>query len=375
MSKKDYYDVLGVSKSAEQDEIKKAYRKLAIKYHPDRNPDNKHAEDKFKEAAEAYEILSNVSKRQKYDQFGHAGMQGGHDYHQYSNINDIFESFGDIFGSIFGGGFSQQQSRKSGPVAQRGHDLAQNINITLKEAYLGSKKEIRIYHYVTCSSCHGNGCKAGTKPEICNSCKGTGQTVARQGFFSFSQPCNTCYGKGYIITNPCSSCSGQSRVQKHEKLTVTIPVGIYDNAELRVSGKGDAGVFGGKSGDLYLRVNIEKHKTFYRKNNDLVTHLTMTYPQLVLGAQIEVENIDGTKEIIKVPKGCQVNKEITVVGKGFRNLHGRGNGNLIFITQCDIPKNLDLQTKTSLLDYAEKLGNKTSSSNDGIIGFFKKFLG
>jgi molecular chaperone DnaJ len=379
MSKKDYYDVLGVSKSAEQDEIKKAYRKLAIKFHPDRNPDNKQAEDKFKEAAEAYEVLSNVQKRQKYDQFGHAGMHGGSDYHQYSNMNDIFESFGDVFSNLFGGGGGfgggQSRSKKSGPVAQRGHDLAQDITIPLKEAYLGSKKEIKIYHYIPCPTCGGNGCANGTKPSICSSCKGTGQTVSRQGFFSFAQPCSACYGKGYIITHPCATCRGQSRIQKHEKLTVTIPEGIYDNAELRVSGKGDAGVFGGSTGDLYLRVKIEQHKTFYRRDNDLVTHLTLTYPQLVLGCQIEVKNLDGTVETIKIPKGCSVGKEISIVGKGFKNLHGRGSGNLIFITQCNIPRNLDQKTKTSLLDFAENLGNQTSGSDDGIIGFFKKFLG
>lgn len=374
MSKRDYYDVLGVSKSSSQDEIKKSYRKLALKYHPDRNPDNKEAEEKFKEAAEAYEVLSDAKKRQKYDQFGHAGMQGGTDYHQYSDISDIFESFGDIFGSIFGGG-QRRPSKKSGPTSQRGHDLSQPLTITLKEAFLGCKKEVRVYHYMSCASCQGSGCKIGTKPATCASCNGTGQQVSRQGFFAFSQPCSACYGQGFTIPSPCHACRGQSRVQKHNKLVVNIPAGIYDKAELRVAGKGDAGIFGGAAGDLYILINIEEDKRFYRRNNDLVTHLNLTYPQLVLGAQIEIESIDGSHETIKISKGCPVGKEVIVPGKGFKNLHGRGNGNLVIITQCDIPKKLDPAAKEALLKYANKIGTQTTNRDGGIGGFFKRFLG
>ena len=374
MSKQDYYEILGVSKESTKEEIKKSYRKLALKYHPDRNPDNKAAEEKFKEAAEAYEVLSNVEKKKKYDQFGHAGMQGGTDYHSYGDMSDIFESFGDIFGNIFGGR-PQQQTRRSGPIPQKGHDLSQPLNINLKESYLGCKKEIRIYHYVSCSTCHATGCKPGTKPQTCYACQGTGQVVNRQGFFAFSQPCKSCHGQGYTISSPCQECRGQSRIQKHSKLVVNIPAGIYNNAELRVSGKGDAGVFGGPSGDLYLTISIETNKKFHRKNSDLVTHLNVTYPQLVLGAQIEIDNIDETKETIKIPKGCPVGKELIIPGKGFKNLHGRGNGNLVIIPQCDIPKKLNAQTKEALLGYAKKLGEQTSDSNGGISGFFKKFLG
>lgn len=374
MNKRDYYDILGVSKNASPEEIKKAYRKLALKYHPDRNPDNKEAEEKFKEAAEAYEVLSNDQKRKKYDQFGHAGMQGGTDYHAYSDIGDIFESFGDIFGSIFGGG-PRQRSHKNGPSPQRGHDLSQPLTISLKESYLGCKKEVKVYHYNACDTCHSSGCKPGTKPATCHACQGTGQRVSRQGFFAFSQPCSACYGQGFTIATPCPSCRGQSRIQKHSKLVVNIPAGIYDKAELRVAGKGDAGVFGGSSGDLYLTINVEPDKNFYRRNNDLVTNLIATYPQLVLGAHIEIETIDGKKETIKLPKGCPVGKEIIIAGKGFSNLHGRGNGNFVIIPQCDIPKKLTPETKEALLVYAEKLGEQASSEQSGIRGFFKKFLG
>ena len=379
MNKRDYYEILGVSKTASKDEIKKSYRKLALKYHPDRNPGNKDAEEKFKEAAEAYEVLSNDDKKRKYDQFGHSGMQGGTDYHQYSDINDIFESFGDIFGSIFGGGggpFQQKRKKSNGPIPQRGHDLAQSISITLKESFTGCKKDISIYHYVKCNTCNATGCKPGTKLESCNSCGGSGQVFSRQGFFSFSRPCTECHGQGFKITSPCSECRGQSRIQKNSRLVVNIPNGIYNQAELRVAGKGDAGIFGGSSGDLYLTINIARDNKFYRRNYDLVTNLNLTYPQLVLGAQIEIESIDGTKESIKIPRGCPVGQEIMIAGKGFKDIHGRTSGNLVIIPQCDIPKRLSAEAKKSLLDYAGKIGEaSTNGSDEGISGFFKRFLG
>ena len=378
MSKRDYYEVLGVSKSADQSEIKKKYRKLALKYHPDRNPDNKDAEEKFKEAAESYEVLSDAQKRKKYDQFGHAGMQGGTDYHQHADINDILNSFGDLFGSFFGGGGGrrQQHKTKSGPAPQHGHDLSQPLSITLKESFLGCKKEIKIYNYVTCGTCSGTGCNSNTKPSICATCNGSGQTISRQGFFAFSQPCSACYGQGFTITDPCPTCRGQSRVQKHNKLIVNIPAGIFDKAELRVSQKGDAGIFGGSAGDLYLSISVEPNKQFFRRDNDLVTYLNLTYPQLVLGSQIEIESIDGSKESIKIPKGCPVGKEILLPGKGFKDIQSRGyTGNLVIITQCDIPTKLNSESKSSLLDYSKKIGPAGSNSSGGIAGFFKKFLG
>jgi len=372
-NKKDYYEVLGVDRSATAADIKKAYRKLALKYHPDRNPDNKEAEDKFKEASEAYEILSNDQKRQKYDQYGHAGFQGHGGHGGFENVNDIFENFGDIFENLFGGGGRGRQRQQSGPTPQRGHDLSQRMQVTLKEAYLGCKKELKIYHFVSCTTCNKTGCKAGTKPAPCTPCRGTGSVMYQQGFFTYSQSCSSCHGQGFKITDPCSDCRGQSRIQKHEKLTVTIPAGIYDSAELRITGKGDAGIFGGSTGDLYITVDIVPDKAFHRNKDDLVTTLTLTYPQLVLGCQIEVENIDDSKIMIKVPKGCPVGKQIQVVGKGFARLRSSGRGNLVIITDCDIPTKLNAETKEALLDYYKKLGDQKSSS--GISGFFKKFLG
>lgn len=373
--KRDYYEVLGVAKNASQDEIKKAYRKLAMQYHPDRNPGNAQAEEKFKEATQAYEVLSDQAKRQKYDQFGHAGMEHG-DYGQHSNFSDIFENFGDIFEGIFGQAGHKRSRKKGGPTAQQGHDLSQRIDISLQEAYTGVKKELKIYHYQPCESCKSTGCKEGTKPTECSTCKGNGNLHYQQGFFAYSQPCSSCYGQGFKISSPCTECRGQSRVQKHEKLNITIPTGIYQNAELRVSGKGDAGIFGGPAGDLYLVVNITANSKFYRRENDLVTTLNLTYPQLVLGCQVEIENIDGTRETIKIPKGCPVGKEIKVPDKGFAKLHSKGRGDLVIITNCDIPTKLNDETKKALLEYAEKLGNNSSSSCEGgISGFFKRFLG
>ncbi|MCF7799727.1 molecular chaperone DnaJ [Candidatus Babeliales bacterium] len=377
MTKRDYYEILGVPKTASQDEIKKAYRKLALKYHPDKNPNNKEAEDKFKEASQAYQALGDENKRKQYDQFGHAGMEGGPGFGQGADFSDIFSSFGDIFGDIFGGGQrTRGRAKKTGPTPMRGHDLTSSIQISLKESFLGVKKDVLIYHYVVCQTCNGSGAKAGTKTSVCEKCHGTGTVNFSRGFFAFSQPCDACGGQGFKITSPCATCHGQTRIQKREKISINIPAGIFNGAELRVKSKGDAGIFGGPAGDLYITVNIEADKQFWRKNNDLITNLNLTYPQLVLGCQIEVESIDGSKHTVKIPKGCQVGKEIIIVGNGFA-IPGRYNqkGNLVFITQCDIPTKLDEETKKALLEYDKKLGEQVKNSSGGISGFFKKFLG
>lgn len=384
--KRDYYDLLGVSRSASPEEIKKAYRGMAMKYHPDRNPGNKEAEDKFKEAAEAYEVLSNQDKRARYDQFGHAGMNagmgggGGHGgAHDFSDLGDIFQQFGDIFGDMFGGkrGGSKRSSGKSegGLAPQRGHDLTQQIEITLQEAFSGCKKEIKIYHYVTCDDCRGLGAAPGTKPVVCTACHGKGTMHYQQGFFVYSQQCEACQGQGYKITSPCSACKGQSRVQKHDRLTITIPAGINDQMELRLAGTGDAGVYGGPAGDLYLAVRVKPHDAFFRRDDDLVTGLVLAYPQLVLGVTLEVESIDGTKEEIRIPKGCPVGKEIIIPGKGFPLMRGKGRGNFVVVVHCDIPTKLNAETKEALLTYAEKLKQAGGDYSKKGFEFFKKFFG
>jgi molecular chaperone DnaJ len=374
-TKRDFYEILSVSKTASVDEIKKAYRKLAMQHHPDKNPGDKAAEAKFREATEAYEVLSDETKRQKYDQYGHAGVHGQHG--QHGNMDDIFENFGDIFESFFSGqqgGRKKSHRQASGPQPQRGHDLSQRIEITLKEAYLGCKKDLKIYHFEVCGGCKGSGCKEGTKPTICSTCHGAGSVVHQQGFFNFSQPCTPCRGQGAKINSPCPECRGSMRTQKYETLSINIPAGIYQGAELRVVGKGDAGVFSGPAGDLFVPVDITADKVFHRREYDLVTTLTLTYPQLVLGCQIEIEHIDGTKELLKIPKGCAVGKEIIIAGKGFPQLRGGARGRFVIVTACDIPTKLDEESKAALLSFAEKLGNKSQGSG-GIAGFFKKFLG
>lgn len=373
-NQRDFYEVLGVSKDASTDDIKAAYRKLALKYHPDRNPDNKEAEEKFKEAAAAYEVLSDPQKRQQYDQFGHAGMGDMGGMGAGMNMDDIFSQFGDIFGSIFGGHPGGRASRGQ-PAARRGHDLAQEVRITLEDAFLGTKKEIGYYHFFTCDTCKGKATKPGTSVQSCKNCKGSGQTHVQQGFFAFSQTCSACAGQGFTIPSPCPTCGGQSRIQKYDKFTVTIPQGIFDNAEMRIAGKGDAGVFGGPAGDLYLKIRVQPDKQFKRIGNDLTSNIMLTYPQLVFGAQVVIESIDGSKHTIKIPRGCPVGEKITVSGKGFRDVRSKAFGNLVVTTQCHIPKKLSDEQKKMLKEFSQSIGTSIEDSDGSIAGFFKKFLG
>lgn len=372
-NKKNYYDILGVSKTASQEEIKAAYRKLALKYHPDRNPDNKEAEEKFKEAAQAYEVLSNTEKRQQYDQFGEAGPQMG-GYGQNMDMNDIFRNFEDIFGDIFGGpGGAKKRSRKAGPTPKRGHDLAKEISITLEEAFSGTTTKIDSYHFVVCETCHGKGTSHNSEVKQCPQCQGAGQVNYRQGIFMYSQACPECHGEGYIIPNPCPTCKGQSRVQKHDDFSINIPAGIYNGAELRIAGKGDAGVYGGPSGDFFIRITIMPNKKFTRIEDNLECSTTVTYPQLVFGSQIEIENIDGKKELLKIPKGCPVGEKLVIPGKGFPKLRGRGRGDLIVITKCDIPKKLSAKAEKILTEYSEEIGTTVTSNDSSVKNIFKKF--
>jgi molecular chaperone DnaJ len=378
MSKKDFYQILGVTKTASEADIKAAYRKLAMKYHPDRNPDNKEAEEKFKEAAQAYEVLSDAEKRKRYDQFGEAGVSGmgGHGGHGAQDINmeDIFSNFGDIFETMFGGqAGGGRKSKKSGPIAKRGHDLYKEVQISLKDAFLGTKVEISYYRFFGCETCKGKGAKAGTTPQICATCNGAGQLQYRQGFFMYSQPCGACGGEGYIISSPCPDCGGQSRKQKYDKFSVNIPAGIFNEAELRISDKGDAGVFGGATGDLFIKVHVMPDKKFKRVEDNIEYTLSLTYPQLVLGCHLEVENIDGTKEALKVPKGCPVGERLVISGRGFPRLRGKGKGDFIIITQCIIPKKLNDEAKKALISYNAAV-EASGGADSTISGFFKKFL-
>ena len=375
---KDFYSTLGVPKTASQDEVKAAYRKLALKYHPDRNPGNKEAENKFKEAATAYETLSDPDKRKKYDSFGHETYQnmgqGGHGPHPDMDMDDILNQFGDIFGTMFGQQSRGRQRTKAAPGPKKGSDLYREISLSLKESYVGLTKELSYHRFVTCDTCEGKGAKAGTVFAACKECKGAGQVNYQQGFFMFAQTCGACSGEGFTIPSPCGTCKGQSRVQKLDRFTVNIPAGIADQQELHIGNKGDAGVFGGKTGGLFIKITVQTDKNFRRVENNLECTMMLTYPQLVLGCQVEIENIDGTKETIKIPKGCPVGERIIVTGKGFKDLRGKLPGALVVITRCHIPKKVSNTARDLLTQYNDQVGQETNADG-GIIGFFKKFLG
>jgi molecular chaperone DnaJ len=279
-------------------------------------------------------------------------------------MDDIFTNFGDIFETMFGGGGAQQRrSKKKGPEPKQGHDLFKEIEISLKEAYTGLKKEINYHHFFTCQTCNGKGVKANTSAATCTNCGGSGQMQFRQGFFMYAQTCGTCRGEGYTIPTPCTTCKGQTRTQKLDTFSINIPAGIFDGAELRIAHKGDAGTFGGPEGDL-----------FTREGDNLLCHVTLTYPQLVFGCQVGIELIDGSKENIKIPQGSAIGERIVLSGKGFAKLKGSSRGNLIVITKCHIPKKLSTDAHETLMEYSKLIGTETDKQGS-IASFFKKFLG
>jgi molecular chaperone DnaJ len=377
MSKQDYYKVLGVSRDATHEEIKKAYRAIALKYHPDRNQNNKEAEEKFKAAAEAYEVLSDAQKRSQYDQFGHAAEHAkGQGFHGHDvNMEDLFGNFGDIFSQMFSGG-QQRKRRPVGPEKKSGNDLLKEVEITLKESFLGVNKELSCYRFFECDACKNAGMEPGTSIQTCPQCQGAGQMHYEQGLFMYSQPCGTCAGQGFSFASPCKVCLGQSRIQKWDKFEIKIPVGVFDGAELKVVHKGDAGVYGGKAGNLLVRVRVKSDKKFNRSENDLLCTVMLTYPQLVFGAHVEIESIDGSKHTIKVPRGCAVGHRIVLPGKGFMKLRGNTYGDLIVIAQCHIPIKMSDKAKDALATYSKELGTNVDIDNgNSIVGFFKKFLG
>jgi len=357
MSKRDYYEVIGASKSDDAKAIKRAYRKLAMKYHPDRNPDDKEAEHKFKEATEAYEILSDESKRQAYDQYGHAGVDpqaggfgggGGN-----GNFGDIF---GDVFGDIFGGG--GRGGQRNGP--QRGSDLKYNLELTLEQAVKGAEVKIRVPTLNECDTCHGSGAKDGSKPVTCNTCHGQGQVRMQQGFFSVQQACPTCRGQGSIIKDPCYSCNGQGVKESTKTLNVKVPAGVDNGDRIRLTGEGEAGARGGPKGDLYVETHIKSHAIFERDGRNLYCDVPISIADAALGGEIEVPTLDGRVKL-KIPAETQSGKLFRMRGKGVVPIRGGSTGDLLCRVMVETPVKLNEEQKDILRQFQASLKGEKHS--------------
>jgi molecular chaperone DnaJ len=351
MSKRDYYEVLGVNRDASEEDIKKAYRKLAMKHHPDRNPDNPKAEDLFKEAKEAYETLSDSQKRAAYDQYGHsafeAGGMGGGGFGGFGGAAGF--DFSDIFGDIFGGGGGGSRGRSN---VHRGADLRYNLEITLEEAARGTDVQIRVPTMAECETCHGSGAKPGTSPTTCSTCGGHGQVRMQQGFFSIQQTCPHCHGTGKMISSPCSTCHGAGRVKQHKTLSVKIPAGVDNDDRIRLSGEGEAGVNGGPAGDLYVAIRIKPHAVFQREHNDLHCEMPISFATAALGGEIEIPTLDGSARI-KIPSETQSGKIFRLRGKGIKGVRSSSHGDLHCHVMVETPINLTERQKELLREFEE----------------------
>jgi molecular chaperone DnaJ len=344
MAKRDYYEVLGVTRTATEVEIKKAYRTLAVKHHPDKNPGDAASEEKFKECAEAYAVLSDPQKRAQYDRFGHGGMGGGGFDPGFSNIEDIFDLFG--FGEMFGG------RGRTRSTVQRGSDLRYDLEITLEEAANGKEEKLQIPRLEKCEECEGRGAEKGSQAETCISCAGSGQTRYQQGFFSVMRTCPNCQGKGQIIRNPCKKCSGAGRIEKEKSLEVKIPAGVETGSRLRVTGEGEAGVNGGPSGDLFVVLHVKEHETFERQGANLYSAVPVSFAQAALGAEIKVKTLDG-EEDLKIPAGTQTGTVFRLKSHGMPTLGGRGKGDLFVAVTLITPKTLTKEQRKLLEQLAE----------------------
>ena len=367
MAKRDYYEVLGVNKSASPETIKQSYRKLAVKYHPDKNKGEKAAEEKFKEASEAYHVLSNKERKQNYDNFGHAafdGMGGGRG--GFENF-DFSSSFSDIFEDFFSDFGGRSRRRRSSDF--RGSDLRYDINISLEEAYSGKKQDIRFSTSEKCGTCKGQGSAPGSSPQSCSVCGGNGRVRSNQGFFTVQQTCPQCVGTGEEISNPCKNCSGTGKKQTYKNLTVTIPRGVDDGTRIRLSGKGEAGTKGGTNGDLYLFVNINSHKIFKRSEENLYYEFPISIADAALGTTLEVPIIDGGKAKVKIPSGTQTGKQFRLKGKGMPVMRGSGSGDLYIQIVTEVPVSLSSEQKELLEKFRMLENNK---SNPSIKKFFEK---
>ncbi|MGB7298635.1 MAG: molecular chaperone DnaJ [Burkholderiaceae bacterium] len=371
MAKKDYYEVLGVSKNASDEDLKRAYRRMAMKFHPDRNPDDKSAEAKFKEAKEAYEILTDAEKRNAYDRFGHAGVDQTAGGGQGGNFSDVF---GDIFGDIFGG--QQQRGGQGGGRSNvyRGSDLRYAMEVTLEQAARGHTTEIRVPSWDSCTTCKGSGAKPGTKPVTCKTCNGQGNVRMQQGFFSIQQTCPNCDGSGKSIADPCTACEGAGRIKKQKTLEVKIPAGIEDGMRIRSAGNGEPGMNGGPAGDLYVEIRLKDHAVFQRDADDLHCEIPISMARAALGGTVNVPTLDGNAEI-ELPEGTQTGKTFRLKGKGIKGLRGSYPGDLYAHVLVETPVRLNDRQKELLKELDESLSDlKHSPQSKGWMDKVKDFF-
>lgn len=372
MSKKDYYEILGVARNASQEELKKAYRKLAMKYHPDRNPGDPSTEAHFKEINEAYKVLSDEQSRARYDQFGHAGMGGGGGGFGGFDFSDVGDMFSDIFGDIFGGGTRGQGSR-----AQRGSDLIYNLELSLEDAIHGRTVKIQVPTWINCEVCKGSGAKPGSGPTNCRTCNGHGQVRMQHGFLSVQQTCPTCRGQGKVINDPCQKCHGQGRVQEQKTLSVKIPAGVDEGDRIRLSGEGEAGVHGASAGDLYVQVHLKQHHIFQRQGNDLHCEVPVSFVMATLGGELEVPTLEGRVKL-KIPSETQNGNLFRLRGKGVKSVRSGKVGDLICHIKVEVPVHLTSEQKALLKQLEELLqqgGDKHNPQSktwfDGVRKFFE----
>jgi molecular chaperone DnaJ len=359
---KDYYEILGVNREASPDELKKAYRKLALKYHPDRNPDDKESEEKFKELSEAYSCLCDPEKRAHYDRFGSAdnfGQPGGFGGFGGGGFSDIFEN---IFDDFFGG------TRKTRPT--RGADLRYNLTITLEDAAFGVEKEIRIPRWQTCDTCSGSGCQPGKPPVTCSSCKGTGHVRFQQGFFSISKPCAKCHATGKIISHPCPTCKSEGKVKVQRDISVKVPAGVDNGSRLRLSGEGDFGSFGGPPGDLYVVLSIEQHQLFRREGLNLYCDIPVSFTTAALGGEIDVPGLSGVSKL-KIPAGTQSGKQFHLKGKGMPKLGSHYRGDIVVAVSIKVPEKLTERQRELLEEFARLNGDSEGDASRGFRGKLK----
>jgi molecular chaperone DnaJ len=377
MSKRDYYEVLGVSKNASEADLKKAYRRAAQKYHPDRNPDNKEAEDKFKECKEAWEVLSDSQKRAAYDQFGHAGvdpsMGGGYGPAGAGAGASFSDIFGDVFGDIFGGA---RTGGGGGQRVYRGSDLRYNLELSLEDAVAGTTVKIRVPTLVVCDSCGGSGAKKGSSPTTCTTCGGHGQVRMQQGFFSLQQTCPRCHGQGTIITDPCQSCHGKGRVEERKTLSVKVPAGVDTGDRIRLAGEGEAGEAGGPPGDLYVQVHVKEHPIFKREENHLFCEVPIGFVTAALGGELEVPTLDGRVNL-KIPPETQSGRMFRMRGKGVKPVRGGPTGDLICKVTVETPVKLNKRQKELLREFASEVeegGSRHSPQHTSWLDGVKKFF-